>query len=687
MNIQKGCGDLSGLSAYFHSDYKNVPYHDTVEHLQDHLSLIKTYLEAVDVLSEDDSNQAASLTQAIESAWAHISSREEASLEKVHLPLITLRETLQLSFYEYLCLLSAVSVELDESLCKTFTSLCGSPYATFHLAMCFLGITDPIEEDLFKSADLVHSSLRLLLNMQDSDLSDLSLMRHPLSVRKNVMLYLTNALVIDDDYCSLFTFNEALNPAPLHQETISRLSTYVSNSLKASSNLRQAVLLEGAPGIGKKTIIKQICKTHQINCIFLDAKSLECLNPAALNPYVTDLCLKLLLENALLCIFHCSDNNAGLCKIIINKLKPMAKIVLLCFDHALSKPFHSHSFSMLTLKLNPPTLVDKITIWSYMKERYKLDVEPKYCAGKYAITIGRLDAILKNCKLTASYEGLSSISEKHVIQGILSSNTETSNTYLLKHPYSFKDIVLDAKTMETLMRICNYVKYRYTVFEEWGYSHKLAYGRGISMLFYGAPGTGKTMCASVLANEWGLDLVKVDLSQIMDKYIGETEKKLDAVFSSAQENNCVLFFDEADALFSKRTEINSSNDKYANIEVSHLLQKIELYDGIVILASNLVQNFDEAFKRRINFMLRFNLPSSEIRKELWQKVFPLETPLSDDIDFDLLAEKYEFSPSIIKSIALYAAFLAASQADCITMSHILEGIKYEYEKTGKLMPY
>jgi len=678
---------LLSLSDYFHLDLKNISYSHVTEHLQDVLALVKVYIQVFNTLPETSSEAATLLTDVIEAAWLHIASREDVCLEQIQLPLVTLRDTLHLSFYEYLCLLLAMSIELDEELCKTFTTLCGSPYPTFHLGMCLYGMTETVEEDIFQSADLTHSALKYVLYTQDMHSNNQPLMRHPLCIKKNTMLYVADSLVINDDYCKQFLGDELLSLAPLHTETITHLNTHLTHCLNNTLNFQQAILLQGPVGVGKKTVVKQICSSHHVNCIFLDVKSLASLDQSALEHYITDLSFKLFLGNSFLCLDHCSDkDSANLYQIFLAKLDPIVKIVFLCFDTPLSTPIHWGDFSLLKLELNTSQLSDKIIIWSYMKARYHLDIDPKICASKYDATIGKLETILKNCQLIAHYEGCTTITEKHLIKSILSTNTVTSNTYLVKHNYTFDDLVLEDKTMETLNRICNYVKYRYTVFEEWGYSKKLAYGQGLSMLFYGAPGTGKTMCASVLANDWGLDLVKVDLSKVIDKYIGETEKRLDEIFTSAKENNCVLFFDEADALFSKRTEISSSNDKYANIEVSHLLQKMELYDGIVILATNLVQNFDDAFKRRINFMLRFNLPTADIRKELWVKAFPPEAPLCDDIDFDLLGEKYELSPSVIKSIALYAAFLASSSKEIINMAHILEGIKYEYEKNNRILP-
>lgn len=673
---------MLSLDTYFDSKLKSTSYLSPIHHLQDILSLIQLYLkvyEQLPTVSEEDSEK---LTTCLGDAWLYISSREDASVS-IYLPLIALKEAFNLSFFEYLCLILALSTELDENLCSTFTKLCGNGQPSFHLAMCFYGITETIEEDVFSSADFKSSPLQYLLVHEENTST---LMRHSLCLHKNVVLYLTGNLNITDDYCTHFMAHALPTLAPLHTDIVSKLSHHLSQSFSSTS--RQAIGIEGVMGIGKKTLLKQVCASHSINCIFLNLKKLQDLDSSALTIYISNLCFKLIVSNSLLCLTHCElKEGMPLYEKILTSLAPLCKVIFLCFDNPPSKPFGVSGYDYLHIQLKQPLLNEKILMWEFMKNKYKLPIESKIYASKYHLTIGKLDVILRNSKLLAQYEGSPEITEKHITQSILATNQIQGNAYLVKHPYTFKDLILDQATLKVLHQICNYVKYRYTVFEEWGYGKQHAYGNGLSMLFYGAPGTGKTMCASVLANEWGLDLLKVDLSRVVDKYIGETEKRLDEIFMCASQNNCVLFFDEADSLFAKRTEISSSNDKYANIEVSYLLQKMELYDGIMIMATNLVQNFDEAFKRRINFMVRFNLPSADIRTALWKKAFPSTAPISDDIDFELLGEKYELSPSVIKSIVLYAAFLASAEKRGVNMDDLLESVKYEYEKNNRMMPY
>jgi SpoVK/Ycf46/Vps4 family AAA+-type ATPase len=193
------------------------------------------------------------------------------------------------------------------------------------------------------------------------------------------------------------------------------------------------------------------------------------------------------------------------------------------------------------------------------------------------------------------------------------------------------------------------------------------------------------MAAEIIANALGLDLYRIDLAGVVSKYIGETEKNLDRVFSAAQHANAILFFDEADALFGKRSEVRDSHDRYANIEISYLLQKMEEYDGIAILATNLRQNLDDAFMRRLAFTVHFPFPDEASRRQIWTGIWPAETPLDGDIDHDFLARQYKLSGGNIKNIALASAFLAAEDEKPVTMAHLFQATRREHQKMGKTL--
>jgi SpoVK/Ycf46/Vps4 family AAA+-type ATPase len=235
-----------------------------------------------------------------------------------------------------------------------------------------------------------------------------------------------------------------------------------------------------------------------------------------------------------------------------------------------------------------------------------------------------------------------------------------------------------------LEEICEQVIHRHRVLDDWGFSRRLATGSATTALFVGPSGTGKTMAAEVLARELGLDLYKIDLAGVISKYIGETEKNLERIFAAAQHANAILFFDEAEALFGKRSEVSDAHDRYANIEIAYLLQRMEQYEGIAILATNLRQNMDEAFVRRLQFIVEFPFPDEASRARIWSVLFPREAPCAADIDFSTLARRVPLAGGNIKNVVFGAAFLAAADGSPIAMRHLIQAARREYQKMGKL---
>lgn len=251
--------------------------------------------------------------------------------------------------------------------------------------------------------------------------------------------------------------------------------------------------------------------------------------------------------------------------------------------------------------------------------------------------------------------------------------------------YKWNDIILPDDQLEQLREIYNTVKYKTLVYETWGFERKLTFGKGVAILFSGPAGTGKTMAAEVLANELGLDLYQIDLSQVVSKYIGETEKNLGRIFDEAETSNAILCFNEADAIFGKRSEVRDAHDRYANIEIGYLLQKMEEYEGVTILTTNLRRNMDDAFVRRIAFLIHFNLPGVEERRRIWEKIWPEEVPRAQDLDLDFMARQFELPGGNIKNIALASAFLAASNGKVVDMSHLITATRRELRKKGKMV--
>ncbi|MGN4198654.1 AAA family ATPase [Burkholderia gladioli] len=265
-----------------------------------------------------------------------------------------------------------------------------------------------------------------------------------------------------------------------------------------------------------------------------------------------------------------------------------------------------------------------------------------------------------------------------------SQRTQLAVAQEVRTRYRFDDIVLPDETRDWLLEVLHYARNRHQVVEGWGFDAKHLASRNLSVLFHGPSGTGKTMAASIIANELNLGLFRIDLASIVSKYIGETEKQLAQLFDQAEAMNVVLFFDEAEGLFAKRTDTRDAHDRYANLQTGYLLQRIETYQGIVILSTNLLQNIDKAFLRRFRFIVEYPFPSEAQRLALWRNAFPAATPLGDDLDFALLAERAPLSGGNINNIAIGAAFLAAAQGAAVGWRHLLQATEREYRKLGKV---
>jgi SpoVK/Ycf46/Vps4 family AAA+-type ATPase len=250
--------------------------------------------------------------------------------------------------------------------------------------------------------------------------------------------------------------------------------------------------------------------------------------------------------------------------------------------------------------------------------------------------------------------------------------------------HEWDDLVLPPDSLAHLRELCAQMRHRQTVFGAWGFERCLSLRRGLCALFYGPSGTGKTMAVEIIARELQMDAYKIDLSTVVSKYIGETEKNLSRIFAEAEDSNAVLFFDEADALFGKRSEVKDAHDRYANIETGYLLQRIEEFEGLVILATNLRKNIDEAFFRRVSAAVEFPFPEEADRYRLWRRHFPDAAPVSDDVDFNFLAGRLNVAGGNIKNIAVGAAFMAAANSGRIHMRHVIRAARREYEKIGRM---
>lgn len=337
----------------------------------------------------------------------------------------------------------------------------------------------------------------------------------------------------------------------------------------------------------------------------------------------------------------------------------------------------------------PPDSRERQWLWERALDVVPEDADVPALASRFRLGAAQIeravDEARNRVRLRAAAGGDSRLHGEDLFAGARSRSAHrlAELTRKVEPVFGWDDIVLPDDSRAQLQEICDRVVHRDLVIDGWGFRRALGVGLGVSALFAGSSGTGKTMAAGILANELGVDLFAIDLATIVSKYIGETSKNLDRIFRAAEDANAILFFDEADALFGKRSEVRDSHDRYANVEIAYLLQKMEAYDGVAVLATNLRQNLDEAFARRLGFTVHFPFPGPEERLEIWRRVWPVEVPLAGDVDLDDLADRFRLSGGNIRNAALAAAFLAATDGSEVRRQHLLQAVRREYQKLGR----
>jgi hypothetical protein len=344
---------------------------------------------------------------------------------------------------------------------------------------------------------------------------------------------------------------------------------------------------------------------------------------------------------------------------------------------------------MLGIEFDLPDYLQRQRLWRHYLDVHGIDdsdLDPVEVAGQFSLTTGQIRDAVGAARNRAIHRS-ATVEQADLFAGArLHSGAKLSDMARKITPrYDWEDIILPADQIAILRELVSTVRQRLKVLEEWGLGKKLASSGAVTVLFAGPPGTGKTMSAEVIARDLGLDLYKIDLSSLVSKYIGETEKNLERIFTEAQSSNAILFFDEADAIFGKRSGVKDAHDRYANLEISYLLQRMESYDGVTILATNLRSNLDEAFLRRLQFAVDIPFPDEKHRLQIWETLFPASVPRASDVDLVEMAKRFRLAGGNIRNILVSAAFLAAADGGTITMQHLLHGTRREFQKMGRLV--
>jgi hypothetical protein len=574
----------------------------------------------------------------------------------------------ELSRFERKLLILCAGVELDGNLAELVASMRTSshPMPTFGFALSVL--PEPHWSALSPGAPLRHWRL---LKMGNGDLLTAS----PLRIDERILHFIAGVSHREDRLCGLARPVES-SAGP--DEGLRDQIASITRSLASSDPMRLPIVrLQGDDRSDIDVVASSVCSAFGMRLYAISAADVP-QETADVRDLVRLFDRECLLEGAALLVEQVPGDSLGPARdrAVARLLDEIGGLVFTTHDVV----HREQNRKSVSFRLNRRSAIERTDLW-------------QRALGDAAVGMnGQLNVIASQFELggsairAACEEALASDSDDLATALWASSRRQarpaiSELAHWITANASWDDLVLPASEVEALRAIAIRVRQRWKVCEKWGFAHKNPRGLGTSALFCGPSGTGKTLAAEVLANELKLDLYRVDLSQLVSKYIGETEKNLSRVFDAAERGCGILLFDEADAIFGKRSEVKDSHDRYANLEVSYLLQRMEAYRGLAILTTNMQDAMDRAFMRRLRFVVRFPFPDEICRAEIWKRIFPPKAPV-EALDYIRLAQ-LQAAGGHIQNIALHAAFLAAESDRPISMEHLLQAAHREYANLGR----
>lgn len=585
--------------------------------------------------------------------------------------LIILSKRLGLGQFETQILLLCAAMEFDTRigmLCAKAQSDAARPYPTFALALSLFD--DPVWEALSPERPLRYWQL-IEINQPAAQPLTVSALR----ADERVVNYTKGLNYLDDRLKPLI---EPMNDAtdvlpPSQQQQVERATQYI----QTASHEWPIVNLLGVDSISKRAVAKHVAQALGLNSYQLSAEVL----PASWTELEAFMRLYQRESNLLPLALYLEVQDLDKVSPAVDRV--LARLSGLVFVDT-REPWSQTGRDVFTVEVAKPTSTEQAAVWQQALGK-EAGLATDLLAGQFNLNAAEIQRIAHAVSNTAMNEkGDAPSIQNEVWHACLMITRPRLNTLAQRLEVksgSWEDLVLPEIEKKQLQQIMDQVNQRHLVYERWRFSRRMSRGLGISALFAGESGTGKTLAAEVIAHQLQLNLYRIDLSQVVSKYIGETEKNLRKLFDAAEDGGTILFFDEADALFGKRSEVKDSHDRYANIEINYLLQRMEAYRGLAILATNMKSALDTAFMRRLRFIVNFPFPGIAERKRIWERVFPDETE-KETLDFERLA-RFNLTGGSIQNIAVNAAFLAASAGSAVTMPLIFEATRNEFRKLEK----
>ncbi|MCR5594481.1 MAG: AAA family ATPase [Lachnospiraceae bacterium] len=618
----------------------------------------------------------------------HILSREKATGDKLILPIKTVRDEYKLSLLEELAVLMPLALDLDinhrnlyayianDALLKNATV--GTLYALYAF------ICPDADISLFNELCDRYSVMSVCF-FKTPVANPPSLMDTPLALRSDILSYLLG--------------KDNVTPIPYVEEyDISPIDIDVFSDLKDTFPVKDDGSFIYVESMDNSDVLQLLAQCGRNDILVLHADRLyKDINKKGMpsgydNPAIKlgGLFNRIRIKGGTIAIkIRNGTDEDYICRLMTGFRKYLPdKIIYIYGEERMPEFMLSDPREVYQVKLEYPDVDSREKLWNYYLKNTGLklskDISISDLADCYELSLSGIDRIVSQLKKQAVWSGKKSIDKKDLKDRLFSlgeAGLKSLATYI-PSSYTWDDLQIEPGQRSVLITACDRFRYRNRIARKLWLQKRAAYGNGVSILLCGPPGTGKTMAAQVISEELQLPLYRIDVSQIYSKYLGETQKNLGEVFDQAQKTNVILFFDEADALFSKRTEVSDAHDKYANAETAYLLQKIEAHSGIVLLATNLFQNFDSAFVRRLTYVVKFYKPEVETRLALWKSILPDTMDVSPDVNYEFFAENFDIPGSTIKSILYSAMYMASAQNRELTNRDIVLAIKYEFEKTG-----
>lgn len=651
-----------------------------------------------------DSSALGKADKAVDAQWARIQDRLASSASQgIDLPIERLRGFFSLSDAELKIVAALFAPQLEDDAHRLYR-FAWNDFTKKQLDVGFLadllGVTRRERDDLRR---LLSSSagLRLqrivVLGPEEDDGREIPLLRRSVSLSGRVVDFLRGDDRVDEaliGLCEYVTPTRRLEDMELPGEVLSSLRTAVARRGSGAAS-GAPVLLSGPRGAGKRSLAEALAAEMGRAFLVVD------LGSVFEDPRPTHELLALTMREASLMggILHLSGDST----LPEDLSRPQALRIAQALRATRSPVFLGLTVvprwledalpGMARVRIPIPEEKARERLWRKALKgggRHSSSVDITDLSERYSLTGGAIKnaaahAIEGARRRSARSPSLTQDDLESAARGQVMHKLGSLATRV-RLSLDWNDLVIPDEELARLKEIVAFARNRRQVFTDWGFSTKVPYGTGLSALFSGPPGTGKTMAAGIIAKELGLELFKIDLSRIVDRYIGETEKNLGRMFDEATEAQAILLFDEADSLFSKRTAVRSSVDRYANLEVNYLLQRMEEFEGVTLLTTNFDAAFDDAFRRRIKFTVTFPFPEAAERKRLWRSMFPKSAPLAKDIEWDKLADQFQMSGGHIKNAAVRAAFLTAERAGkVIDEASLHEAARLEYREMGKLV--